>query len=305
MTVVQRFGSALGLNVHLHSLVPDGVFFPDARTGKVGFARAPSPTTAEVEALVVRLAERCEAWLARHGFPGDDPDEEDAVDDTLSLLQAASVQGRVASTGRRVRRVQLLGGRPFALPARCAACDGYNLHGGVAIAAKDRPGLERLCRYVLRPPLAQGRLEVLADGTVRLQLKRAWSDGTTALHFTPGELVEKLVALVPPPHANGVLYHGVFAARSAWRAGVVPGPRHPARTHPKLVRPDRRSPRGRWVAWSELLHRVFDVDGWACPRCAQPMTLRAVVVGAPATWRVLDGLAAAAARAPPPLVQVA
>jgi hypothetical protein len=36
----------------------------------------------------------------------------------------------------------------------------------------DRARLEQLCRYVLRPPLAEDRLRRLADGRVRLGLKR-------------------------------------------------------------------------------------------------------------------------------------
>ena len=38
------------------------------------------------------------------------------------------------------------------------------------------------------------------------------------------ELVERLVALVPPPRANQVIYRGVLAANAAWRPEVVPSP---------------------------------------------------------------------------------
>ncbi len=215
-------------------------------------------------------------------------------------MQAASVQGRLAATGRRVRRVQVLGGRPFQLPPRCAACDGYNLHGGVGVRPNDRPALERLARYVLRPPLARARLTERSDGTLRLRLKRPWSDGTTALHLTAVELVEKLAALVAPPRCNTVLYHGVLAARSAWRSRLVPSPRPASEDPPtlRLVRPEVASDRSRWAPWAHLLWRVFGTAGALCPGCGQPMTLRAVVVRPPATLRVLDGLHRAA-RAPP------
>ena len=36
-----------------------------------------------------------------------------------------------------------------------------------------------------------------ADGQVRLELRRPWSDGTTDLLFDPVELLERLAALVP------------------------------------------------------------------------------------------------------------
>ena len=44
------------------------------------------------------------------------------------------------------------------LPPRCAAYEGYNLHANVGLDAGEREGLERLCRYLLRPPVARDRL---------------------------------------------------------------------------------------------------------------------------------------------------
>ena len=130
--------------------------------------------------------------LARRGF-GDVLDSEG--DDGLALLQEASVGGYIAvgpRQKRKVRRVQLLGGQTYPLPKRTASCDGYNLNAGVVVRAEDRAGLERLSRYVLRPPLAKARIERRADGTVRLGMKRAWWDGTLAFEFSPLEFVEKL-----------------------------------------------------------------------------------------------------------------
>ncbi len=55
----------------------------------------------------------------------------------------------------------------------------------------DRTALERLCRYLLRPPLAVRRLTRLDDGRYRYALKAPWSDGTTALLLEPFELIER------------------------------------------------------------------------------------------------------------------
>src|SRR5439155_6826253 len=95
------------------------------------------------------------------------------------------------------------------------------IHANVAVRADDRQGLERLCRYVLRPPVAQDRLELTADGRVLVILKGEWSDGTTHLLFEPVELLEKLAALTPRPRINLVLYHGVLAPHARWRGRVV------------------------------------------------------------------------------------
>jgi hypothetical protein len=61
--------------------------------------------------------------------------------------------------GVRVRR---LGQEPEAEAVtsrgpRQAHLEGFDLHANVWVSANDRAGLERLCRYVLRPPLALRR----------------------------------------------------------------------------------------------------------------------------------------------------
>ena len=238
--------------------------------------------------MVADIAEACEAWLGRRGFGSTDSPDED--DDAQAVIQSASIAGKSALS--RARRTERVGGRERWLPAKCAAYGGYNLHAGVVVGAKDRKGLERLCRYVNRPPLGEKRLTELADGRVRLELKTAWSDGTTALELTPEELVERLVALVPAPKANQVRYHGVFAPRHALRRAVVRGGGAvaPKKYRRKLVKV--ASPGSRWVAWAALLWRSFGFDGWKCD-CGGRMRLRAVVERPAAATRILRGLARA------------
>ena len=298
ITVVQRFGSALNLNLHFHILSTDGVYVrkPDG----LRFVRDRPVTTDEVSELVVKLATRAERWLARRGF-GPDDGEEPVQDDALPLMQAASVEGRSAvSGGRRARRFQVHRGRAYALPPRCATWGGYTLHGGVAVGGRDRGGRERLCRYMARPALARTRIEETPAGLVRLTFKRPWADGTAGVTFTPLEFIERLAALVPPPRAHLVHYHGVLAGRSAWRREVVPDPPATARAQRPPLRKGAATPSRthRYLTWAELLWRVFAVDGWRCPTCGGLLTLRAVPWPR-ATLSILDGLDAAAARAPP------
>jgi len=76
------------------------------------------------------------------------------------------------------------------------------LHANLGVRAGDRTRLEHLCRYLLRPPVPEGRLERLADGRIALALGRTWSDGTTHFVFEPVELLERLALLVPRPRIN-------------------------------------------------------------------------------------------------------
>ena len=302
ITAIQRFGSALNLNLHAHALHLDGVYVE--REGELQFVPLPPPTTEDVEELVVEIAGRCERWLERAGHGQEAAaDEEDEELDGLSTVQARSVEGRAALG--RVRRVQRLGGKIFKLPPRCASSQGYNLHAGVAIGARDGEGLERLARYISRGPVARGRLSRAPNGDVVLQLKRAWSDGTTEIRFTPLAFVERLASLVPSPRAHQVLYHGVLAPRAAWRSRVVPSkdevdaPPGPP-SCPTSTLSGATAGRSRWVPWAQLLWRVFQSDGMACPICSGPMRIRTLLCGPPATVKVWASLRRSAQRARPP-----
>ena len=107
--------------------------------------------------------------------------------------------------------------------ALCYASRGFSLHAATRIEATDRRRLERLCRYVIRPPVANGRLRFVDEQTLVVTLKTAWADGTCQLLMSPQELLEKLAALVPP-RLNLVRYHGVLAPACPDRAQIVPGP---------------------------------------------------------------------------------
>jgi len=105
---------------------------------------------------------------------------------------------------------------------RCHAhVDGFDLHAGLVTRAGQRDRLERLGRYTLRPPLAEDRLHVSAEGEIWLTLRHRWADGTTHLRFDPLELLERLAVLTPRPRVNLILYYGVLAPRAAWRAAIV------------------------------------------------------------------------------------
>jgi len=286
VAAIQRWGSALHLNVHGHALVPDGVWARDPKDRLV-FRRA-RPSTRDVEGLVVTIARRAERWLTRQGFSAEEEGEEPDPEDGLALIQSASLGGVIAVGPRSgclvAKRTQRIAGKERPLPARCASAGGYNLHAGVCVRAADREGLERLARYVLRGPLAKERIERRGE-KVAIGLRREWSDGSTEILLSPTELCEKLAALVPRPRTNAVLYHGIFAANHRWRAEVVP---EPPRERPgaaarrrarKLTRRPEAGGDGR-ASWAEMLRHSFGKDGWECPECRRPMRLRAVVVGA-------------------------
>ena len=101
IAVIQRFGSALRLNVHFHILVLDGGYTEDER-GEVVFHRCPKPSTADVADVVERIAERGEAYFAKQGYGEDEVFDSDP-DDAQELLQVAAVAGVGRRAGQRIR----------------------------------------------------------------------------------------------------------------------------------------------------------------------------------------------------------
>src|SRR5215510_7234873 len=193
VTVLQRAGGALNANPHFHTLVLDGVF-TEAPGGALAFHPARGPSDAEVAAALATIRHR--------------------------------VQRRVAlgsRAGARVRRLGDARDTPTVTSRgpRQAHLEGFDLHANVWVGANDRAGLERLCRYVLRPPFAQERLRLRSDGRVALELKTAWHDGTRELVFEPLEFLERLAAMTPRPETNLLICHGLLAARARRRERVV------------------------------------------------------------------------------------
>ncbi|MFA6109920.1 MAG: transposase, partial [Candidatus Latescibacterota bacterium] len=273
VTFVQRFGSSLNLNPHLHVLMPDGVWVSGPDTVPT-FVAAHPPTEGDIQHLVERTAQRLVRLLQRRGLLDQDRTDPLAQDQPLlAALTAAAVQGTVATGPRAGQRLR----RRLADPADgqrtaplCYAARGFSLHAATRVPAHDRTRLEHLCRYVLRPPLAAARLRWLDPDTLSLTLKTPWADGTTHLLLSPHELLEKLAALVPPPRQHLIRYHGVLAPHAADRGQIVPAPADPAATPSaaptELARPWRQS-------WACLLARVFRQDLTLCPACGGPMRL--------------------------------
>ncbi|MGB7217522.1 MAG: transposase zinc-binding domain-containing protein [Vicinamibacterales bacterium] len=69
VAIVQRFGGALNLNVHVHALVMDGVFARD-EAGTVAFHPAPRLTALDVAEVLATVELRIARLLDRRG-PGD------------------------------------------------------------------------------------------------------------------------------------------------------------------------------------------------------------------------------------------
>jgi hypothetical protein len=102
---VQRFGS-LNLHVHFHLVVLDGVFARDAAR-RLLFHPAAAPTAQDLAAIVARTGRRVIAWLRKHGYLDERPNEERSnepeVQTALDACAAIAMgRGNVTTLRRRL-----------------------------------------------------------------------------------------------------------------------------------------------------------------------------------------------------------
>jgi ribosomal protein S27E len=319
VTLIQRFGSALNLNIHLHMLILDGVYTLEQNGPR--FRRVGAPQAQTLERLLNRLIHRILRRLTRDGLLIEDP-EQPWLDlepaDTLDHLNAASIRYRVAVG-------QGAGGKTLTLknPALARADsepkpftanrNGFSLNCAVACQAHQRDRLERLCRYIMRPALCLERLSTNAAGQVVYQLKNPFRDGTTHILFSPQDFVARLAALVPRPRSNLIRYHGVFAPGSPMRQAIVPttaslrqrrkhkGPTAAPATlqsgpaEPPINNSDTPTAP---LTWAQRLKRVFEIDITLCPFCGGQLRVIADITDPELIAKILDHVHS---RAPPGL----
>lgn len=314
ITAIQRSSSHLALNIHFHSLVSEGVFVQEEPGGPAIFHELPPPTDDEVSRVASEVCKRTIALLKRKGRWHDDPEQDcedplSATEPALAEAYQASVRGVLSmGPGRGTRVVRFFGaaaqdGEGDDSPKQPG---GFDLYAKQATFSYDRESVERLARYILRPPLAQNHLERLADGRVVLQLKRAWRDGTTAVVFDPVDLMSKLTALIPRPKTNVIRFHGVYAPNANLRSRVVP-PDEDAEPQNACGHEGESEPayRRHRLLWAELLARVFSVDVFKCPRCSSRMQRIAWILDPLAIRKILAsvGLATDSPEPHPPRFQ--
>jgi hypothetical protein len=234
VTAVQRVNSDFRLNPHLHVLALDGVFVEQTDGTAPKFRQLPHLKSSEVADLVTTIRIRVLALLIRRGVIEDSteqlvllPDELAEDEPVLSQVSSAAASGLPPAGPERREREHLRVTRsPGAsiTGALCAADMGFTVHAATIAPRHDARAKEALLRYILRPPLAQDRVSLSADGAVRLGLKRAFSDGTVAVSLDPLSFLCRLAAAVPGPGFHTFRYGGILSSAARWRPLVVPEP---------------------------------------------------------------------------------
>ena len=304
VTLIQRFGSAANLNIHIHGLVLDGVF--RITEGGPEFHAVRAPTVEQLQALLIRMIKRLMRLLTRKGYLVEEqgmiylanPDPESA----LAPLQQGACTYRIAfgpRAGQKMLTLQTLPSQAAASTTeRCVNEQGFSLHAEVRLAINQRHKLEHLCRYITRPALANERLALNRAGQVVLTLKTPYRDGTTHIVMEPLEFLQRLAALVSRPRLHLIRFHGVLAPNAKLRPQIIPSP--PANVvdnppgHGETLHPSASAR----MSWAQLLKRVFDIDMEHCPNCGGTLTILAAILDPTVIAKILSHLGLPI-RAPP------
>jgi hypothetical protein len=159
---------------------------------------------------------------------------------------------------------------------------GFSVHTRVRVEPEEPGAVERLARYILRPPISLERMQWDGIGEVRYRRKKG--HGAAALQdrrgyeaFDPADFLARVLMHIPEPRRHLVRYYGAYSnvsrgrrRRSACDSGrVTPGAEREDATQ------DERTLRRRW---SQLIKRVYEVDPLICPRCGGEMRVVAFIL---------------------------
>jgi hypothetical protein len=251
----------------------DGVYSFDRARPR--FHRAPRPTPAELARLLHTVSTRLARLLERQGLLVRDPDHdvlEFEPGEALDPLIGASIHYRIAigpNAGRKALTLRTVPAQPEPLASTLLAKQpGFSLHAATVCEATQREELEKLCRYITRPAIANERLSTNERGQIIYKFKQPFRDGTTHVVLDPLDFIARLAALVPRPRLNLTRFHGVFAPNCKHRERIVP------KRNPDHVKPDKPlAP----MTWMQRLKRVFAIDIATCPRCGGKLRVIACI----------------------------
>jgi len=268
VTLIQRFGSALNLNLHFHMLYLNGVYDSNGY-----FWPVKPPTPEDLDTITHTIAKRVSRYLERAGYLYRDaefeyldlvPDEQDAMHGIIG----ASITYRLAfgpNQGKKALTLQAVPSKENRMKVSelVSKQAGFSLHAGVACKSHQRKKLERLCRYITRPAIAERRLSLASNGNVIVALKTPYDDGTSHVVLSPMEFMGRLAALVPRPRVNLTRFHGVFSPRSKLREYVVPGK---SKDESEQVLQSVKN-KAYSMTWAQRLKRVFAIEIEKCEKC--------------------------------------
>jgi hypothetical protein len=204
---------------------------------------------------------------------------------------------------RRVIRMLVRRGR---LEEDCAAGllswrhSGFSVHYAIRVEPHDAEGMERLCRYLVHPPIAVERLRYDgAQATYRGRRVHPVS-GEDAVTLDPLEMLARLCQHIPPPGFHLTRLYGAYANRTRGARARRMDRAGSGRTEHDDA-PEAPTPSQRRREWARLIAKVFEVDPLRCV-CGATMRVVAFILRPAVIRKIIEHRPCTEPRAhaPPP-----
>jgi len=187
---------------------------------------------------------------------------------------------------------------------------GFSVHNRVYVEPEDQPVVERLARYIMRPPISLDRMSWDGEGEVRYRRKGGHEDlvlnRDPVETFDPLEFLARVIMHIPEPRRHLVRYYGAYSNVSRGKrrlreeAACPSGDgQAPSVRAKKDQGPDARALRR---SWAKLIKRIYEIDPLVCPSCGSEMKVIAFITEhevVDAILRHLERGEAKEARGPP------
>jgi hypothetical protein len=165
---------------------------------------------------------------------------------------------------------------------------GFSVHHAIRVEPQDTQGVERLCRYLVHPPIAVERL--VYDGTKAAYRGRRVHpvSGEDAVTLDPLEMLARLCQHIPPPGLHLTRLYGAYANRTRGaRARRMSGAGSGRTGYDDAPEAPTPSQRQRRRAWARLIAKVFEVDPLRCP-CGGAMRVVAFILDPAVIRKILQ-----------------
>ncbi len=171
---------------------------------------------------------------------------------------------------------------------------GFSVDDSVRFEPEDRRSMEKVARYIIRPPLSLERLRY-PDGDDQVVYRRKGTDGRPGVEerIDALEFLARVISHIPPPRIHLVRYLGHYS--NVARGRRKKGKEHPLTPGQPRVEEDDGLTEGerrvRRRAWARLIRRVYEVDPLVCTNCGGEMRIVSVIGEHQVITRILRHLA--------------
>ena len=153
-----------------------------------------------------------------------------------------------------------------------------------SIPAADGLHLERMARYLTRPPIAVGTVKLTPEGSVLISAPPDPHTGDREKILDPIDFIHAVTSQIPDRGQHCVRYLGAYANASAASTSRQPLPT--ASRSSDDDGHDFTSSRRR--SWARLLRRILEVDRLLCPQYGVELRIVAVITDPVVVDRILD-----------------